>query len=121
MTFATANYPIALPFIVNLRARGHPFQSYMFTDAVTNHVTALTWWKSQSSLLNNDVIDMAEQLFTTVASSAGVERVFSTFGLVHSNIRNGLGIEKAAKLVFVFKLLNKLDSGFDCPYEIRRT
>ena len=37
------------------------------------------------------------------ASSASIERVFSTFGLVHSKLRNRLGIEKAAKLVFCFR------------------
>ena len=49
---------------------------------------------------------MAESLMSAVSSSAGVERVFSTFGLVHSKIRNRLGTEKAGKLVFIFKLLN---------------
>ena len=43
---------------------------------------------------------------TAVASSAGVERVFSSFGFVHSKVRNRLGIEKAGKLVFMYKLLN---------------
>ena len=43
---------------------------------------------------------------TAVASSAGVERVFSSFGFVHSKVRNRLGIEKGGKLVFMYKLLN---------------
>ena len=38
-------------------------------------------------------------------SSASVERVFSTFGFVHSKVRNRLGIENAGKLVFLHKLL----------------
>lgn len=29
-----------------------------------------------------------------------------TFGLVHSKVRNRLGVEKAGKLVFIYKLLN---------------
>ena len=42
------------------------------------------------------------------ASSASVERVFSTyFGFVHSKVRNRLGVEKAGKLVFLHKLLNE--------------
>ena len=36
-----------------------------------------------------------------------LERIFSRFGLVHSKIRNKLGVEKAAKLVFLYKVLNK--------------
>jgi len=57
--------------------------------------------------LHPDTISVANQLLTATASSAGVERVFSSFGLVHSKLRNGLGVEKAGKLVFLFKLLNK--------------
>ena len=44
---------------------------------------------------------------TAKATSPGVERMFSTFGFVHSKIRNQLGVEKAAKLAFLFKSLNK--------------
>ena len=36
-----------------------------------------------------------------------VERIFSSFGLVHLNIRNQLGIKKAGKLVFLYKLFNQ--------------
>ena len=49
---------------------------------------------------------VAERFLTAVASSAGVERIFSTFGYIHSNITNKLGIEKAAKLVFIYRMLN---------------
>ncbi|KYQ55645.1 hypothetical protein ALC60_05460 [Trachymyrmex zeteki] len=41
----------------------------------------------------------AIQLYTATASSAGIERLFSIFGLVHSKIRNRLGTEKVSKLV----------------------
>jgi hypothetical protein len=53
------------------------------------------------------IVSVAKQLLTATGSSAGVERVFSSFGLVHSKLRNRLGIAKAGKLVFLFKLLNK--------------
>ena len=46
-------------------------------------------------------------MLTATASSAGTERVFSSFGLVDLNLRNRLGLEKAGKLVFLFKLMNK--------------
>jgi len=42
-----------------------------------------------------------------VASSASIERVFSSFGLFHSKLRNRLGVEKAGKLVFIHKILNR--------------
>jgi hypothetical protein len=36
-----------------------------------------------------------------------VLKLFSSFGLVHSKLCNRLGIEKAGKLGFLFKLLNR--------------
>ena len=42
----------------------------------------------------------------SVASSSDVEHAFLTFGLVHSKLRNRLGIAKVAKLVFVYRVLN---------------
>ena len=50
---------------------------------------------------------VVNQLLTATVSSAGVKRVFSSFSLVHSNLRNRLGVEKAGKLVFLFKVMNK--------------
>lgn len=39
------------------------------------------------------------------ASSAGIEWMFSTCGLVWSRLRNSLGLEKAKKLVKVYRHL----------------
>ena len=39
--------------------------------------------------------------------TASVERIFSRFGLVHSKIRNRLGVEKSAKLDFLYNVSNK--------------
>ena len=52
-------------------------------------------------------IFVTEQLMTAKTTSARVERMFSTLGFVHSKLRNQLGVEKAAKLAFMFKSLNK--------------
>uniref|UniRef100_A0A0K2T0Z6 HAT C-terminal dimerisation domain-containing protein n=1 Tax=Lepeophtheirus salmonis TaxID=72036 RepID=A0A0K2T0Z6_LEPSM len=51
----------------------------------------------------DEIISALYQLMTAVAMSSGVERVFSSFGLVYSKLRNFFGIEKAAMLVFLFK------------------
>jgi hypothetical protein len=59
------------------------------------------------------IISVAKQLLTATGSSAGVKRVFASFGLVHSKLRNRLGIAKAGKLVFLFKLLNKKPLDYD--------
>lgn len=46
-----------------------------------------------------------------VHKTAGIERLFSSFGLVHSKLRNKLGTEKAAKLVAIMRALNQHSSG----------
>ena len=52
------------------------------------------------------IMSLVEQLFTARASTSGIERIFSTFGLVHSKLCNRLQIQKAGKLVFLYKFLN---------------
>ena len=42
-------------------------------------------------------------LITAKSSTASVERLFSTFGTVHSKLWNRLGVEKALKLVFIIE------------------
>ena len=48
------------------------------------------------------------QLLSAPGSSASVERVFSKFGLIHSKLRNRLGIKKVTKLVLYYKMLRDL-------------
>ena len=57
--------------------------------------------------MNQELLEVVDQLLIAVASSAGVEIIFSSFGLVHLNIRNQLGVKKAGKLFFIFKLFNQ--------------
>ena len=63
--------------------------------------------------MDSDILSSVRQLMSAVASSSGVERVFSSYGLVHSKLRNRLGTEKAAKLVFLFKTMNAHTSADD--------
>lgn len=55
---------------------------------------------------NKNLFAKMEVLLNAKATSATVERMFSTYGLVQSNIRNKLGLMKAANLVFLFNALN---------------
>ena len=73
-------------------------------------VNTLHWWKSFAVIkdcVSSKELLIIEQLMTAKATSARVERMFSTLGFVHSKLRNQLRVEKAAKLVFMFKSLNK--------------
>jgi len=45
-------------------------------------------------------VSIAKELLIATGSSAGVERIFSSFGLVHSKLRNSLGIVKAENWCF---------------------
>ena len=43
---------------------------------------------------------------TAKGSSAGIEIICSSFGLVQSKLRNRLGNEKAGKILYLFKHFN---------------
>ena len=88
------------------RAQNGPFKSYI-RDELVKSVSPLTWWESQKSHLESEVMKLCRQVLGAITSTAGIERIFSTFGFVHSKVRNRLGTGKAGKLVFIYKLLNK--------------
>lgn len=95
--------------IIRLNAKVEPFTGVMFDKQVIQSTTPIDWWIAIFNLkkcITEDELDIIKQLLCTVASSAGVERIFSSFSLVHSKVRNRLGTEKAAKLVFLLKKLN---------------
>ena len=62
--------------------------------------TVLQWWKADGTdwpLLQN----LAVHVFSMAASAAASEWNFSTFGFIHSKLRNRLGPEKVKKLVYI--------------------
>lgn len=87
-----------------------PFRKSSFSKTTVESLTDYEWWKMQASLYPNFVtaanLKDIEMLTTAVASSAGIERTFSKQSLVQSKLRNKLGNEKAAKLVFIYQQLN---------------
>jgi len=52
------------------------------------------------------MFDLSIQVHAAVASFADIERLFSTFGFVHSKVRNRLAIKKTSKLVSIMRSLN---------------
>lgn len=97
-----------LPLIIKLQAKMEPFAAVMFSEEVICNVSALQWWVSQKNIPDIEkLLPILKQFLCAVSSSASVERVFSTFGLVHSKLRNKLGVEKAGKLVFLYKFYNE--------------
>ncbi len=105
MEYANEKFPSLLP-IMKFQAKSSPFHAFKFSDSVTKCMSAVEWWRSHSNVLGSDVISAAQQLLSAEASSLRAERVLSNYSTVHSKLRNWLGTEKAAKLVFLFKTMN---------------
>lgn len=98
-----------LPLALKFCAKSTPFQKYIFEDDFVNISTPIEWWRSQETDIkqfNNEVFSEVELILTAKATTANVERIFSSFGLGQSKLRNRLGTEKCAKLVFLLKMLN---------------
>lgn len=100
-----------VPFVMALISKVRPFPKYFFGDHF-RLTPPITWWKSVPVLdadrpHKNTFLELCEQLHTAVAYTAGIERAFSSFGLVQSDLRNRLGNQKANRLVFMFKYINQ--------------
>ena len=65
----------------------------------------LTGHHERNSKLPEGFVELMVNLRTATASAAYIERVFSAFGLVMTDLRNRLGFEKAQKLVFCYRML----------------
>jgi len=93
--------------IVNYKSKTGLFHQYMFVPETMNSVSPIAWWHSPSEQLTDRLLMLIDQLLSATSSCAGFQRVFSTFRLVHSKLGNRLGMEKADKLVFTYKMVNK--------------
>jgi len=106
MEYVNSYHPAAMPDIISYRAKTSPFKNYLFSEESIKNVKPITWWLALKNSINIVTFDLVTQLHTAIASSAGIERLFSAFGLVHTKLRNRLGTEKASKLVTILKALN---------------
>ena len=66
------------------------------------------FYKSQEMLGNmqKELTELALTLVSIAPTSAGLERVFSSMGFVHSDLRNRLSTDKVGKLAFCLRVLN---------------
>lgn len=85
-------------------AKDGPFRGPLFDQKVS----PVSWWKAGSMTgLPVCLSAYAIKLHSCYATSAGLERQFSTLGTTYGKLRTQLGIEKAGKLAFMFRLLNR--------------
>lgn len=107
LEYARCYYSDAMADIIQFRGQTYPFEEYLFDSKTLEKVSAYTWWRQLRNDISTEMYDLVEMLFTAAASSAGLERLFSTYGMVQSNLRNRLGMQKCAKLVTVFRYYNR--------------
>ena len=104
--------PDFMQIYMKYSAKIFPFCSQYFTNEVIHSMSPADWWKffepefPDQKEENFPRMKLPRMLFTAVASSAGIERIFSMYGLVQSKIRNRLNNDKAAKLVKIYTSLN---------------
>ena len=91
---------------ISFQAQAEPFPASFFR-AEARGMKPTTWWKGVATCtdLPQGFLALMNDLHTACASSASLERVFSSFGLVHTKLRNKLGIAKAQKLVYCYRML----------------
>ena len=95
---AAAEFPNLLPILLRFHGKLSPYNQVLMQDCVISNMNDIEWWISTFSLTEIDPAAQIsiKQLMTAVASSAGVERIFSSFGLVHSF--DALSVPRIAKL-----------------------
>ena len=92
--------------VTNYLAKEPPYSTYLFTDDYSK-VKPVVWWKTGRRLgFSDKLCDIAESIVGAIASTAGLERQFSTLGLTYGTLRTQLGVEKAGKLAFLYKQFN---------------
>lgn len=91
------------------------YPATLFNENVFAKILPSKWWKLVGKKIDKMEVTEATNklpqgfcsffasLHTCPASSASIERLFSTFGIVWSKLRNRLGVEKAQKLVTVYR------------------
>jgi hAT family protein len=94
---------------INKQKSDYFFDSYLKQE-VQSKMNPLDWWKqSVTTAAPNKLLDIINILFILPASSAGIERCFSTMGNIMTKQRNRLTIEKATKLCCIngfYKIVN---------------
>lgn len=92
--------------IIQFLAKSDQFNDILFDEDILKTTKTLNWWKSQQNVdAIQKVLSTSKQLLSATAFSASDKSVFDIwFGT--SQISNSFEIEKAAKLVILYKYYN---------------
>lgn len=94
--------------LANYNSKQELFSKQFLWSGVANS-TPSTWWLGLCS--TKQISKVASRILNLPATSAAVERTFSTYAHVHSQKRNKLSNENASKLVYIAQNLKLLDTG----------
>ena len=95
--------------VTKFMARHTPYNEKLFEGSFAD-VSSSTWWKSGEKLgFDPNLITCAISIVSSVSSSGGLERQFSTLGMNYGKLRSHLRVEKAGKLAFLYRQLNNKD------------
>jgi hypothetical protein len=101
-----------LPIILAFHSADETFFSpLLMNDAIASKLNPLSWWRTAQSdnptRIPHSFLEICETLLGLPASSAGLERCFSTLGNTITDRRNRISVEKAKKVCFVNHSLRK--------------
>lgn len=104
-----------LPILMSLKIKDEMFPENMFEKNVIEKLPGAKWYmllkkkNAKTNRIPDEFLDFVINLLVCPASTASLERIFSTYGLIWTDLRNRLGPEKAEKLVKVNRFLNDKD------------
>ena len=94
-----------VPDVMKFLAKQCPYNMNLFENYQSASATA--WWILGQRLGFPEKVKFAVSLESAVCSSGGLERQFSTMGYTYGTLRTQLGVERAGKLSFLYRQLNK--------------
>ena len=90
--------PELLPELCRLQTDDITLPKALGHDATRAKTKPIVLWKCIASpeSVSNELLSFALKLLSLPASAAFMERIFSNFGLIQSELRNCLGLDKAS-------------------------
>ena len=101
------NYPAHIAYMAGFEVQDTKlYPKILFNSELRRVLTPTKYWQWARKVCTvkeaKDFCEFMENLFSCLASSAGLERIFSSCGLVHTKLRNRLLNERLIKIVNVY-------------------
>ena len=79
LKFIHEKHPAAMPCVMKYLGKTDYFQECYFEDPYFEKLSAPAWWQSVRPCISKEMYVFARKFVVGTASSAGTERIFSTF------------------------------------------